>query len=265
MAEITAAMVKALREETGQGMMDCKKALEETGGDVEAAKDMLRKKGGQKAAEKAGRATGEGLIAIADSDGAAAMVEVRCETDFCARNEVFSSMVQSLAETLLGGEAGPAAADDAKMTGPVQDAFNKIGENMSFARGVKISGPCVGHYLHFNGKVGVIVALDKAIDDELLKDLCMHIAFANPLGIVAEDIPAEMVEKERKFIKEEVLASGKPEEIAEKMTEGKMRKFFSGVALHEQAFVKDDKKTVKQVIGEANVTEFARFAVGEDS
>ncbi len=263
MAEITAAMVKALREETGQGMMDCKKALEETNGDVEAAKDMLRKKGGQKAAEKAGRATGEGLIAIAAGDGAAAMVEVKCETDFCARNEVFSSMVQGLADTLLAGDAGQADPADESMTGPVQDAFNKIGENMSFARGVKIAAPTVGSYLHFNGKVGVLLGLSKELDEETVKDVCMHIAFANPLGITPDDIPSELVEKERKFIKEEVLASGKPEEIAEKMTEGKMRKFFSGVALYEQAFVKDDKQTVKQILGDAEVTEFARFAVGD--
>ena len=264
MAEITASMVKALREETGQGMMDCKKALEETGGDVEAAKDILRKKGGAKATEKAGRATGEGLIAIASTDSAAAMVEVRCETDFCARNEVFSTMVQKLADTALQGPAGSVAAEE-KMTAPVQEAFNKIGENMHYARGVKIEAAKVATYLHFNGKVGVVVGVDSPVADETLTDQCTPSAVAKPMGITPEDLPAEMVAKERQFILEEVMASGKPKEIAEKMVDGKMRKYFAGVVLMEQPFVKDDKKTVKQVLGKAKVTAFARFAVGASS
>jgi elongation factor Ts len=263
MAEITAAMVKALREETGVGMMDCKKALQEAGGDVEAAKEALRKKGGQKAAEKAGRATGEGLVGIAATDNEAALVEVRCETDFTARNDVFKKMVEDVANAALSKDPGEVEADD-QINGLVQEAFNQIGENMGFARGVKISAPRVGAYLHFNGKVGVVVGIEGGVSDETLNDLCMHIAFANPAGITPEDIPSEVVEKERKFILEEVEASGKPKEIAEKIAEGKMRKFFSGVALMEQPFVKEEKKTVREILGKATVTNFARFAVGAD-
>jgi elongation factor Ts len=263
MAEITAAMVKALREETGMGMMDCKKALQDNGGDIEAAKEALRKKGGQKAAEKAGRATGEGLVGIAEGTNEAAMVEVRCETDFCARNDVFKEAVEKAAQAVLTKDPGEVEADD-NINGIIQDAFSKIGENMGYARGVKVSAPTVGSYLHFNGKVGVLVGVDGAVSQETLKDLCMHIAFANPLGITPEDIPSEMVEKERKFIMEEVQDSGKPKEIAEKIAEGKMRKYFSGVALMEQPFVKDDKQTVAQILGKASVTAFARFAVGAD-
>ncbi|HHH75612.1 MAG TPA: translation elongation factor Ts [Phycisphaerae bacterium] len=153
------------------------------------------------------------------------------------------------------------AADEA-YTVPVQAAFNKIGENMKFNRGIKISAAKVGSYLHFNGKVGVLLGVDGELADEMLTDLCMHIAFADPVAITADQVPADVVEKEKQFILDQVMESGKPKEIAEKMVEGKMRKFLSGLALLEQPFVKDDKKKVKDVLGAVNVTAFARFAVG---
>ena len=262
MADITAAMVKALREETGQGMMECKKALQESNGDVEAAKDLLRRKGLATAEKKAARATAEGLIAIKTAgDGAAAMVEVQCETDFCARNDVFRRMAADLAAMALAAGDGPVEATDA-VRKRVQEALAKIGENMSFARGVRISAPRVGSYLHHNGKVGVLVGVDGALPDEALNDLCMHIAFADPMGLTTADIPAAVVEKEKQFAVQEAIDSGKPKEIAEKIVAGKMRKFMEANALLEQPFVRDDKKKVKEILGGAKVTAFARFAVG---
>ncbi|MBN1555906.1 MAG: translation elongation factor Ts [Phycisphaerae bacterium] len=264
MAEITAALVKQLREDTGLGMMDCKKALEEARGDIDVAKDALRKKGLATAEKKAGRATKEGLVAmkVADDRSTAAMIEVQCETDFCARNEQFQTMVTDLAEMAYEASDGAVAATDA-MSQRLQDTLAKIGENMSYARGVKISAPLVGKYLHHNNKVGVVVGLNGKVDDETLNDLCMHIAFANPMGIVPEDIPADLVAKEREIAKQQAMDSGKPEDIAEKMVDGKIKKFLAERALMEQPFVKDDKKQVKQVLGGVKVTAFARFAVGE--
>ena len=241
MAEITAAMVKTLREQTSQGMMECKKALQEANGDVEAARDILRKKGLVKAEKKADRATSEGLIGIRKLDGAAVMVEARCETDFCARNDEFQAMLAKLVD---------------------QAALAKISENMSFARGIKIAAPRIGTYLHHNKKVGVVVGVEGEISDETLSDLCMHIAFADPMGINSADVPAELVEKERRFAREEAIASGKPAEIAEKMVEGKIRKFLADRALVEQLFIRDDKKKVKDILGKAKVVAFARYAVG---
>ncbi|MFP4053498.1 MAG: translation elongation factor Ts [Phycisphaerae bacterium] len=262
MAEITAAMVKSLREDTGQGMMECKKALEETNGDIEAAKDLLRKKAGAKAEKKADRETSEGLVAlhVSDDKKTATMVEVRCETDFCARNDVFVEMVDQVLEYAKSAQAGEVTDDEAIKTA-VQEAFTKIGENMSYGRGVKISAEKVGGYRHHNNKVGVIVGVDQDVDDEILTGVCMHIAFSDPMGITVDDIPADVAEKERKFAVEQAVESGKPQEIAEKMVEGKMRKFLSQNALMEQAYVRDESKTIKEVLGGATVTAFARFAL----
>jgi len=263
MADISAATVKKLRDETGLGMMECKKALQETAGDVEAAKDILRKKGLATADKKAGRATKEGLVAIAKSaDGAsAAMVEVLCETDFCARNEEFRSMVASLAGLAADQADGPIQPTD-EMTAALQATLAKIGENMSFARGVKISAPRIGSYVHHNGKVGVLVGVEGEISDETLADLCMHIAFSDPVGIAPEDVPAELVEKEREIATQQAAESGKPPEIVEKMVDGKVRKFLAANALLEQPFVRDDKKKVKEILSGATVKAFARYAVG---
>jgi len=263
MPEITTAMVKALREQTGQGMMDCKKALQEAGGDIEAARDILRKKGLVTAETKAGRATAEGLVAIRVSpDGtSAAMVEIQCETDFCARNDVFRQMADDVAAMALACGDGPVEATEA-MKEAVVAALSKIGENMSYARGVKISAPRIGTYVHHNRKVGVVVGLAGEISDEALADLCMHVAFADPMGITKDDVPADLVEKEKKLAREQALESGKPPQIVEKIVSGKVSKFLSSHALIEQQFVRDDKKKVKNVLGGATVQAFARFAVG---
>jgi elongation factor Ts len=263
MAEITAASVKALREQTGQGMMECKKALREADGDLEAAKDILRKKGLATAEKKAGRATTEGLVAIeASGDGtAAAMVEIQCETDFCARNEVFRAMVRQVARLAADQPAGPVEATD-DIAQAVRQALAQIQENITYARGVKVTAPKVGTYVHHNGKVGVIVGVEGDLPDQTLADLCMHVAFHDPMGITPENVPAELVDKERQFALEQAAESGKPKEIAEKIVTGKLRKFLAANALLEQPFVRDDKKKVKEVLGGARVTAFARYAVG---
>lgn len=262
MAEITATMVKALRVETGQGMMECKKALKEADGDIETAQDILRKKGLAMAEKKSVRQTSEGLVAIKLSDNGAsgAMVQVQCETDFSARNELFREMVSALASMALQEPDGPVDATEA-MSNCLQEALSKIGENLKYVRGAKLSASRIGSYLHHNCKVGVLLGVNGDITDEVLNDLCMHIAFADPVGITTDDIPEDIVEKEKRFATQQAIDSGKPPEIAEKMIAGKMRKFLASRALIEQPFVRDDKKQVKEILGDAQVTAFARFAV----
>jgi elongation factor Ts len=254
-------MVKALREETSQGMMECKKALQETDGDFEAAKDLLRKTGAVKAEKKAERSTAEGLVKIRLADGEATMVELQCETDFCARNDEFQAMAERVADLAAAADPGEIAQSDT-IGQAVQDCLAKIGENMSYARGVKLAAEKVGSYLHHNNKVGVVVAVDGECDDETLTKLCQHIAFADPMGLTADDVPADLVEKERQFAVEEAAESGKPAEIVEKMVEGKVRKFLAANALLEQPFVHDEKQKVKDILGSATVKSFARYNVG---
>jgi len=265
MAEITAAMVKGLREATGLGMMECKKALQEADGDPELAKDILRKKGLESVVKKAGRPTSEGLIAIhvSEDQTAAAMVEVRCETDFVARNEVFRAMVRNLARMAAEAE-NPVQAQPA-MQEALQEVMNKVGENMTYGRGVKILAPRIGTYVHHNGKVGVLVGVEGQVSDEMLADLCMHIAFANPMGLTTDDIPVELVEKEKEIATHQAMQLGKPENVVEKIVAGKVNKFLAANALLEQPFVRDDKKKVKNVLGGAKVLRYARFAVGADA
>lgn len=262
MPKITAAMVKTLRDQTGQPMMECKNALTEAGGDFDQATLILRKKGLAAADKKAARAATEGLIAInAPNDTSAAMVEINCETDFCARNEVFQAMAASVAELAANADDGPVEPTD-QINAAVQAAFEKIKENMSYARGIKISGPRVGTYLHHNGKVGVLVAVDGQITPKTLADLCMHIAFADPMGLTRDDIPTDVVEKEKKVAAAQAAETGKPPQIVEKIVTGKLNKFLAANALLEQPFIRDDKKKVKDILGDAAVTTFARFAVG---
>ena len=269
MAEVTAALVKQLREETLLGMMDCKKALDETKGDIEAARELLRSKGLATAVKKAGRTTAEGLVGIkiADDAKSGAIVEVLCETDFCARNEEFQAMVVALTEMAFDAAAGAVSSSDA-MTETLQACLAKIGENMSYGRGKKIVAEKVGSYKHHNNMVGVIVGVDADVDAEVLADVCMHIAFSNPMGINTEDIPADLVAKEKAFAVQEAVDSGKPLEIAEKIVEGKMRKFLEERALMEQLIAREDKygkKKVKDVLGGAKVIDFIRIAVGEEA
>ncbi len=270
---ITAAMVKDLREATGAGMMDAKKALTETDGDFDAAIDWLRTKGLAKAAKKSGRTAAEGLVAVAVSNGSAVAVEVNSETDFVAKNAEFQSMVAGIAHAALGVDDVDAlkAAD---MSGkPVEtvitDAIAKIGENMALRRMAKLSGQTVVSYVHNAaadgmGKIGVLVAFN-GTDEGFARQVAMHVAAVNPASLSANDLDPAIVEKERQVQIDIARESGKPEAVIEKMIEGRMQKFLSEVTLVNQAFVINPDLTVAAAAKEAGVelTGFVRLEVGE--
>jgi elongation factor Ts len=287
MTNITASMVKDLRDKTGAGMMDCKTALNETGGDMEAAIDWLRKKGISKAAKKAGRAAAEGLVGVAVGKGAGALVEVNAETDFVARNDEFKGFVKAAAELALkeGGDlekllAAKHGASSVQQT--LTELVAKIGENMSVRRTIALSvNPgVVGAYVHNAsspelGKIGVLVALKSAGDEAklsvLAKQIAMHIAAANPLAITPEHLSKDVVERERNVQWELAKQSGKPDAVIEKMMEGRMRKFYEETVLLSQTFVIDGETQVGKVVEKAgkdlgapvSVEGFVRFQVGE--
>ncbi len=286
---ITAAMVKDLREMTGAGMMDCKNALKENDGDIEAAVDWLRTKGLAKAAKKSGRVAAEGLVGVAVGDRKAAIVEVNSETDFVARNATFQDMVRNIAATALDVDgdverlaAAPYPGSDKSVADYVTEMVGTIGENMSLRRsaGLAVSEGVVASYVHNAaaeglGKIGVIVALESAGDPQAVaafgKQIAMHVAAANPLAVSADQVDREVVERERAIYAEQARESGKPENIIEKMVEGRVRKFFQESVLLQQAFVIDTDKTVEQAIAataeeigaDLAVTAFVRFALGE--
>ena len=265
---ITAADVKRLRQATGLGMMDCKKALNETNGDFEAAAELIRTKYKVKMAGRTDRENAEGKIAIAIADGAAkgAIVEVNTETDFTAKNDAYGEMTQKVADLALAGDLGEVAKTD-DMEAAIEEVRLTTRENCQFGRGQVLGGDgiTVGSYLHHTGKVGVLVALEGEASENLLKDLCMHISaiVPEPLGITEDDIPADIVEKEKAIAKQEAIDSGKPEEIAEKMVNGKIRKYYDSVALLRQPFVKDDKKQIKDILGDGvTIKSFVKYAMG---
>jgi len=253
-------MVKALRDETGLGMMECKKALIANDGDVEKAKDALRAKGLATAEKRSARDTKEGVVLLSKGEGQATMVEVVCETDFCARNDEFKAMAADVLTLATAADEGDVQASD-EINARVQTTLAMIGENMSYSRGVKICAETIGSYAHHNGKVGVLVGITGQLDEETLNGLCMHIAFADPIGITGDDVPEELVAKEKQIAMAQAIESGKNEEIAEKMVVGKLRKFIASKALVEQAYVVDDKKQVKDILGDATIKAFARFAI----
>jgi len=283
MSGITAQAVKSLRDRTGAGMMDCKKALQEAGGDEEKAIDLLRKWGAAKAAKRAERETSEGLVEIVSRDGATAMVAVSSETDFVARNDEFQDFANRLATAVLGsdlpdgetfgGEELLARSGFEAFAAEVADLRAKIGENIQVYRAVRFGASkdsAVGQYLHFDGKRGVLVEVTGISGDEgesLARDVAMHVAAARPAGISPEDIPAEVRDRERAVLAEQTRAEGKPEQIVEKIVEGRMRKFYEQQTLLLQAFVKDPDLTIEQLLekrGEGvTVRRFAHFAIGE--
>jgi len=287
--EITAALVKQLRDSTGVGMMDCKKALAETNGDMEAAVDWLRTRGLAKAAKKADRVAAEGLVGVATADKAAAVVEVNSETDFVARNEQFQSIVGSIAKLALDANSDAAKLGEMPYPGTgrsvsaeLTDAIAKIGENMNLRRTeiVTVSDGVVESYVHNAvkpglGRMGILVALestgDKAALSALGKQLAMHIAATNPLSIDPADLDQAVVARERAIILEQVKESGKSAEIAEKMVDGRMRKYYEEVTLLAQTFVIDGETKVgvaiknaeKDVGAPIKLTKFVRYALGE--
>jgi elongation factor Ts len=289
MAEITAALVKELRETSGAGMMDCKKALTETGGDVEAAVDWLRKKGLAAAAKKAGRTAAEGLVGVKSAGTSGAVVEVNSETDFVARNDHFRKFVSDVAELALkaGGDiealkALPFPGGEGTVADELTKMIAKIGENMSLRRtaAFSVSDGVVASYVHNQevpglGKIGVLVALestgDKGVLEAFGRQLAMHIAATNPQSLDTDSLDQALIERERQVLMEQARASGKPEEIIEKMVQGRLRKFYEEVVLLEQVFVIDGESRVSKAVEAAGreagapvkVTGFVRMQLGE--
>ncbi|WP_421700711.1 translation elongation factor Ts [Ancylobacter sp.] len=288
MANITAGMVKELREKTGAGMMDCKAALTEVDGDIEAAIDWLRKKGLAKAAKKAGRVAAEGLIGLAVSGTTGVVVEVNSETDFVARNDQFQQLVRDIATVALSAEDDVEAVKAAAYPagGTVAEAINNavatIGEHMNLRRSKKlaVSAGAIGAYVHGSvgeglGKIGVLVALEsEGKADELAalgRQIAMHVAAANPQALDAAGIDADVIAREKGVLAEKAKASGKPDNVVEKIVESGLKTFYKEVTLVEQAFIHDPSKTVAQAVKESEgkvgapikLVGFVRFGLGE--
>ena len=270
---IKASDVKELREKTGAGMLDCKKALEATEGDMEKAIDWLREKGIAKAAKKESRIAAEGLCQIKTDGNKAVILEVNSETDFVAKNEEFVNFVNYLADIILANDVE--TVEDVLAIKDGSETVNeklvalvaKIGEKISFRRFKKIAkndDELFGSYKHMGGKIGVIVTL-KGATEEVAKDVAMQAAAMNPVALKRDGVPADMVEKESHIIKEQVMAEGKPENIAEKMVVGRLNKFYKEVCLEEQSFIKDSSLSVADYVKNNNgeVVAMTRFAVGE--
>ena len=270
MAQITAALVKELREITGAGMMDCKKALVECEGDKDKAIDYLREKGIAKAAKKAGRIASEGVVAAASNGSTACIVEVNSETDFVAKNENFQNLVKKIAEHIVATK--PADMDalnaselDGKTVADVMtEAVASIGEKLSLRRFEVYTSEDgkLATYIHMGGKIGVIVELSGG-DKTLGKDVAMQIAAAKPQCIGREDVDQEALAHEREVLRKQALEEGKPEKIVEKMVDGRINKYYKEVCLVEQEFVKDSDKTIKDILAGVEVRRFARFEMGE--
>ena len=286
MAAITAKLVKELRDKTSAGMMDCKKALNETDGDIEAAIDWLRKKGIAKADKKAGRVAAEGLVAVATNGTSGVLVEVNSETDFVARNDGFQAAVANIAQAALGVDSTEALreaqVEGKSVTDYLTSLVAKIGENMSLRRMNKlsVSEGVVEGYIHNAaapgmGKIGVLVALESSGDaatlQALAKKIAMHIAATSPLALTTDDLDQSVVQKERDMLKAEALESGKPEAIVDKMVEGRMVKFFKESVLMTQMFVMDPDRNIETVIADeakalgadVKMTGYVRMEVGD--
>ncbi len=265
MAAISASMVKELRERTGLGMMECKKALVEADGSLELAIENLRKSSGMKAAKKAGRVAADGVVRVVVNSSQGTLLEVNSETDFVARDDNFSAFADKVI-----AKASLAASTDVGtlMEGELEDArsalVQKIGENITVRRIEKISASVVGVYVHSNEKIGVMIGLDGG-SQELAKDIAMHVAASNPMVVNPDDVDPGVIEKEKEIFAAQAESSGKPAEIIEKMVGGRIRKFLAEISLVEQPFVKDPDQTVGQLVeaAGARVTGMVRFEVGE--
>ncbi len=289
MAQITAALVKELREKSGAGMMDCKKALSENDGDIEAAMDWLRQKGIAKAEKKSGRVAAEGLVAVASNGTAGVAIEVNSETDFVSRNEQFQTLVKGVVDVALANNGDYEATKNATFPGEshsveaeVTEAIGTIGENMTFRRstGLRVNNGVVATYIHNAvapglGKLAVLVALESDADSSVLetlgKQLAMHVAATNPQSMTIDELSPEAVEREKAILIEQARESGKPENIIEKMIVGRMNKFYQEVVFVEQTFVIDGETVIKKVIENAakaagtdiNLAGYVRLELGE--
>lgn len=270
---ITASMVKELRETTGAGMMDCKKALEATNGDLELAIDWLRENGLSKAAKKASRIAADGLAYILIDGDKASIVEVNSETDFVAKNEEFKSLVEIIAKAIANNdvkdvnEALTLSVENGTMSDVIVAKISTIGEKLSFRRFAKVtktSTEVFGNYIHMGGKIATLVLIDGA-NEEVAKDVAMHIAAMKPLYVTRNEVPSDVLEKEKEIIKEQAINEGKPADIAEKMVSGRINKFYKEVCLEEQEFVKDADITVGAFVknNSGTIKAMYRFEVGE--
>ena len=260
---ISASVVKELRERTGLGMMDCKKALVEVDGDIDAAIEVLRKSSGMKAAKKAGRIAADGILGSKVEGGKGVIVEVNCETDFAAKDANFQRFVSTVTEKVF--DAGSSAIESLGLESEREALVQKIGENISIRRAQIIEDDGqVLEYIHTNGKIGVLVAMQGGTT-ELGKDVAMHIAAMNPIVLSPENVPADLVSKEREIYAAQAQESGKPPEIVAKMIDGRIKKYLSEISLLEQVFVKDSDKKVGTLLKSegASLSRFVRFEVGE--
>ena len=256
--------VMTLRQKTGLGMMDCKSALTETKGDMKAADALLRDRMKGKMDTRTDRAAGEGQIAVAVDGARATIVEVRAETDFTARNDAFRTMIDDVARMALDQPAGPVAATDA-IKARVDDVRITTGENISLARGESLRGGAFGSYIHHGGKLGVVVQYEGSIPADVLSGICMHVAahVPTPQAVDEAGMPADVVASTRAAAVKEAQDTGKPAQIADKIAEGKVRKFFEENTLLGQKYVRDDKKSVREILpAGAKITRFVRYVVG---
>ena len=265
MAQVTASLVKELRDRTGLGMMECKRALADADGDIDKAIEELRKSSGMKAAKKAGRTAADGLVAVKAENGYGLVLEVNSETDFVARDEGFQGFVTTVLDTAFASKQTDIAE---LMSGDLESArealVQKIGENISPRRAASLEAPVVGGYVHSNNRIAVVVGLTGG-DEALARDVAMHVAAVNPAVVSSDQMPADKVAAEREIFTAQAIESGKPPEIAAKMVEGRVSKFLKESSLVDQPFVKDPDTTVGKLVsaGGAEVVSFVRYEVGE--
>ncbi|HDR8549593.1 TPA: elongation factor Ts [Staphylococcus aureus] len=275
MATISAKLVKELREKTGAGMMDCKKALTETDGDIDKAIDYLREKGIAKAAKKADRIAAEGLVHVETKGNDAVIVEINSETDFVARNEGFQELVKEIANQVLDTKAETVEAlmettlpNGKSVDERVKEAISTIGEKLSvrrFAIRTKTDNDAFGAYLHMGGRIGVLTVVEGSTDEEAARDVAMHIAAINPKYVSSEQVSEEEINHEREVLKQQALNEGKPENIVEKMVEGRLRKYLQEICAVDQDFVKNPDVTVEAFLKTkgGKLVDFVRYEVGE--
>ncbi|HCX0033530.1 TPA: elongation factor Ts [Staphylococcus aureus] len=275
MATISAKLVKELREKTGAGMMDCKKALTETDGDIDKAIDYLREKGITKAAKKADRIAAEGLVHVETKGNDAVIVEINSETDFVARNEGFQELVKEIANQVLDTKAETVEAlmettlpNGKSVDERIKEAISTIGEKLSvrrFAIRTKTDNDAFGAYLHMGGRIGVLTVVEGSTDEEAARDVAMHIAAINPKYVSSEQVSEEEINHEREVLKQQALNEGKPENIVEKMVEGRLRKYLQEICAVDQDFVKNPDVTVEAFLKTkgGKLVDFVRYEVGE--
>lgn len=262
-------LIKQLREMTGAGMVDCKKALEEAGNDINKAVEILRKKGISKAAKRTDRETNEGVIKVAvnDANTEAYIVELNSETDFVSRNEKFQALADEILDVIKKNKPASMEALLALPlnNGTVEESIaalsGTIGEKLGVKRFDIVNGASVASYSHLGGRMGILVALDQPGKESLAADIAMQVAAANPKYILPSEVAAEEMAKEKEIYKEQLIKEGKPENMVDKIVEGKMGKYYSEVCLIEQEYIKDDKKKIKDICGGANVLKFVRYSL----